>query len=80
MDGLLYSEALQRKKKALLCHVLGAIAVCFHVFNIIEQEKIQCVGRILQLLSLCMYKLVLPSSFRQQMVLPPLWKQTGTSL
>lgn len=54
--------------------------MCFHVFNIIEQEGIQCVGRILQLLSLFMYKLVLPSSFRQQMVLPPLWKQTQTIL
>lgn len=79
-NGLLYSEALHRQKKALFCHVLGAIAMCFHVFNIIEQEGIQCVGRILQLLSLFMYKLVLPSSFRQQMVLPPLWKQTQTSL
>lgn len=80
MDRLLYSEALHRQKKALLCHVLVAVAMCFQVFNIIEQEGIQCVRRILQLLLLFMYKLVLPSSFRQQMVLPPLWKQTQTSL
>lgn len=49
--GLLYSEALHRQKEALLCHVLVAAALCFHLFNIIEQEGIWCMGWILQQLS-----------------------------
>lgn len=48
---LLYSKALHWQKEALLCCVLVAAAVCFQLFNTIEQEGIQCVGRILQQLA-----------------------------
>lgn len=66
IGGLLYSEALHRQKEALLCYVLVAAAVCFHLFNIVEQEGILCVGRILQqLASVTSYVQIAPAFWLQ---------------
>lgn len=68
IGGLLYSEALHREREALLCHVLVAAAVCFHLFNIVVQEGIQCVGRILQQLSsVTSYVQIAPAFWLQAM-------------